>query len=167
MPRRRGSCRCSERTSVSSRTRCTPRSGTRGHGDRIAAEAAIVTRFEVVRDPLWDNIRLDPEALAVVDTPAVQRLRYVRQLGHAFLVYPGATHSRFEHALGAYHLARRALSQLEAAGDVRLDPADRVRDRKSTRLNSSHLVISYAVFCLKKKKKKQQQNTTHEQITKA
>ena len=66
-----------------------------------------MTRFEVVRDPLWDNIRLDPEALAVVDTPAVQRLRYVRQLGHAFLVYPGATHSRFEHALGAYHLARR------------------------------------------------------------
>src|SRR2546426_5215427 len=63
MPRRRGSCRCSGRTSLSSRTRCTPRSGTRGHGDRIAAEAAIVTRFEVVRDPLWDNIRLDPEAL--------------------------------------------------------------------------------------------------------
>src|SRR3989454_1115284 len=103
--RSRGSCRCSGRTSLSSRTRCTPRSGTRGHGDRIAAEAAIVTQFEVVRDPLWDNIRLDPEALAVVDTPAVQRLRYVRQLGHAFLVYPGATHSRFEHALGAYHLA--------------------------------------------------------------
>src|SRR2546426_5686221 len=53
--RSRGSCRCSGRTSLSSRTRCTPRSGTRGHGDRIAAEAAIVTRFEVVRDPLWDR----------------------------------------------------------------------------------------------------------------
>src|SRR5207247_11297994 len=85
--------------------------------------------FERVRDPLWNNIRLDPAALAVVDTPAVQRLRYVRQLGHAFLVYPGATHSRFEHALGAYHLARRALSQLEDAGDARLDAADRVRPK--------------------------------------
>ena len=63
--------------------------------------------FEVVRDPLWNNIRLEPEALAVIDTPAFQRLRYVRQLGHAFLVYPGATHTRFEHALGAYHLAGR------------------------------------------------------------
>jgi HD superfamily phosphohydrolase len=42
----------------------------------------------------------------------VQRLRYVRQLGHAFLVYPGATHTRFEHALGAYHLARRAVTEL-------------------------------------------------------
>ena len=85
-----------------------------------------MTGFEVVRDPLWDNIRLDPEALAVVDTPAVQRLRYVRQLGHAFLVYPGATHSRFEHALGAYHLARRVLAQLEDTGDARLGPAERV-----------------------------------------
>lgn len=68
--------------------------------------------YEVIRDPLWDNIQLDPAALALLDTPAVQRLRYVRQLGHAFLVYPGATHSRFEHALGAYHLTRRALGAL-------------------------------------------------------
>ena len=67
---------------------------------------------EVVRDPLWNNIRLEPQALAVLDTPAVQRLRYVRQLGHAFLVYPGATHTRFEHALGAYHLARRVVTEL-------------------------------------------------------
>jgi len=69
-------------------------------------------QFEVVRDPLWNNIRLEPPALAVLDTPAVQRLRYVRQLGHAFLVYPGATHTRFEHALGAYHLARRVTTEL-------------------------------------------------------
>lgn len=76
--------------------------------------------FEVVRDPLWDNIRLDPAAVAVLDTPPVQRLRYVRQLGHAFLVYPGATHSRFEHALGAFHLTRLALASLEERGE--LDP---------------------------------------------
>jgi hypothetical protein len=71
------------------------------------------TSFEVVRDPLWNNIRLEPEALAIIDTPAFQRLRYVRQLGHAFLVYPGATHTRFEHALGAYHLACRVTKDLE------------------------------------------------------
>jgi len=78
---------------------------------------------EVVRDPLWNNIRLEPDALAVLDTPAVQRLRYVRQLGHAFLVYPGATHTRFEHALGAYHLARRAIAQLEETAGRPIDPA--------------------------------------------
>lgn len=75
-------------------------------------------RFEVVRDPLWDNIRLDGSALRVLDTPAVQRLRYVRQLGHAFLVYPGATHSRFEHALGAYHLTKSALTALAVIAAV-------------------------------------------------
>jgi len=85
-------------------------------------------QLEVVRDPLWNNIRLEPEALAVVDTPAVQRLRYVRQLGHAFLVYPGATHTRFEHMLGAYHLARRALAQLEETGHhVDSDAARRIQ----------------------------------------
>jgi len=52
----------------------------------------------------------------VLDTPAVQRLRYVRQLGHAFLVYPGATHTRLEHALGTYHLARRSLAMLDEQG---------------------------------------------------
>src|SRR5512135_389320 len=67
---------------------------------------------EIIRDPLWNNIRLDPLAFELIDTPAFQRLRYVRQLGLAYLVYPGATHSRFEHALGAYHLARSTLMLL-------------------------------------------------------
>lgn len=72
--------------------------------------------MEILRDPLWNNIRLDPLALALLETPVVQRLRYVRQLGLAFLVYPGATHSRFEHALGAWHLAGVALRLLEERG---------------------------------------------------
>jgi HD superfamily phosphohydrolase len=77
-----------------------------------------------IRDPLWNNIRVDPTAGRLLDTGVVQRLRYVRQLGLAHLVYPGATHSRFEHALGAYHLARRTLARLgdEAAlGGVAAD----------------------------------------------
>ena len=75
-------------------------------------------RLEIIRDPLWNNIRVDPVALALVDTPAFQRLRYIRQLGLAYLVYPGASHSRFEHALGTYHLARRTLAQLEERGEL-------------------------------------------------
>src|SRR5512141_989362 len=67
-------------------------------------------KFEILRDPIWNNIRVDELTLQLVDTDVFQRLRYVRQLGLAFLVYPGATHSRFEHALGAYHLARGTLA---------------------------------------------------------
>jgi HD superfamily phosphohydrolase len=81
--------------------------------------------FEIIRDPLWDNIRLDLAATAVLDTPPMQRLRYIRQLGHAFLVYPGATHSRFEHALGAYHLTGRALTALSERSELdAIPPAD-------------------------------------------
>jgi HD superfamily phosphohydrolase len=79
---------------------------------------ALAGDFEVVRDPLWNNIRIDGRALGVVDSAPFQRLRYVRQLGHAYLVYPGATHSRFEHALGAYHLARRALTLLRERSEL-------------------------------------------------
>src|SRR5213593_5166586 len=101
--------------------------------------------FEVIRDPLWNNIRIDPEALALVDTPPVQRLRYVRQLGHAFLVYPGATHTRFEHALGAYHLARRALTQLEESG-TRLDAQNAQRIRLAALLHDiGHYPFSHAL----------------------
>lgn len=72
--------------------------------------------MEFIRDPLWNNIRVDDRALRLIDTPVFQRLRYVRQLGWAYLVYPGATHARFEHALGAWHLAGVALQRLDEGG---------------------------------------------------
>ncbi len=81
-------------------------------------------QFEIVRDPLWNNIRIDPVAMRLVDTREFQRLRYVRQLGLAHLVYPGATHSRFEHALGTYHLASRTISLLSERGELESIGAD-------------------------------------------
>jgi len=72
----------------------------------------------VVRDPLWNTIRLDPTATRIVDTAAFQRLRYIRQLGFAHLVYPGATHTRFDHALGVYHLTRTAMRILREGSDA-------------------------------------------------
>ena len=71
-----------------------------------------------LRDPLWNNIRVDGPYLALLDSAPFQRLRYVRQLGLAHLVYPGATHSRFEHVLGAYHLARLTVRVLDDAGEL-------------------------------------------------
>jgi HD superfamily phosphohydrolase len=73
-------------------------------------------KFEILRDPLWNNIRVDELTLRLVDTEIFQRLRYVRQLGLAYLVYPGATHTRFEHALGAYYLAGKTLAMLCSSG---------------------------------------------------
>jgi HD superfamily phosphohydrolase len=108
---------------------------------------ALSPEFEVIRDPLWDNIRLDRAALAALDTPTVQRLRYVRQLGHAFLVYPGATHTRFEHALGAYHLTRKALASLEERGELACIPEqDRMAVRMAALLHDiGHYPFSHAL----------------------
>ena len=86
--------------------------------------------MEIIRDPLWNNIRVDELTISLVDTRAFQRLRHIRQLGWAYLVYPGATHTRFEHALGTHHLARRALALLEereALHGVALDECAIVR----------------------------------------
>src|SRR5688572_8947660 len=83
--------------------------------------------FDIIRDPLWNNITLDDLALRLVDTRAFQRLRYVRQLGLAYLVYPGATHTRFEHALGTWHLAGRTLGLLQARGDLKAEQAREAR----------------------------------------
>ena len=74
--------------------------------------------FEILRDPVWNNIRVDELTLSLVDTDVFQRLRYVRQLGWTYLVYPGATHTRFEHALGTHHLSRRTLALLCEAEDA-------------------------------------------------
>jgi len=77
----------------------------------------IPDHFRIIRDPLWNAIRLDPTAIRIIDTAAFQRLRYIRQLGFAHLVYPGATHTRFDHAVGVYHLTVTALRFLrERAG---------------------------------------------------
>ena len=80
--------------------------------------------FDIIRDPLWNNITLDDLAIRLVDTRAFQRLRYVRQLGLAYLVYPGATHTRFEHALGTWHLAGRTLALLKVRGELKGDDAN-------------------------------------------
>lgn len=65
-----------------------------------------------VRVPELRNVPLTRRLVALVDHPAFQRLRRVRQLGPTHLVYPGATHTRFEHSLGVYSCVRLYLLEL-------------------------------------------------------
>ncbi|XP_050225736.1 uncharacterized protein LOC126675178 [Mercurialis annua] len=66
-----------------------------------------------VHDNVHGNIYLDPLSLKFMDTEQFQRLRELKQLGATHLVYPGATHSRFEHSLGVYWLAGGAVERLK------------------------------------------------------
>lgn len=65
-----------------------------------------------VRLPELRDVPLTGRVRALIDHPAFQRLRRVRQLGPTHLVYPGATHTRFEHSIGAYGYAQRFLVSL-------------------------------------------------------
>ncbi|MGM0717153.1 MAG: HD domain-containing protein [Halobacteriota archaeon] len=69
-----------------------------------------------IKDSVHDHIRVEGVAADLLDTPAVQRLRRLRQLGTVGLVYPSANHTRFEHSLGVYHLANSALDELGIGG---------------------------------------------------
>lgn len=60
-----------------------------------------------IREPIHSTIAFDDEEAKVVDHPIFQRMRHIRQIGLSYLVYPGATHDRFSHMLGAMHLAGR------------------------------------------------------------
>jgi HD superfamily phosphohydrolase len=76
-----------------------------------------------IKDSVHDHIEVTGVAADLVDTPPVQRLRRIKQLGTVQLVYPSANHTRFEHSLGVYHLADRALEHVDVAGKR----AERVR----------------------------------------
>lgn len=81
---------------------------------------------KILNDPLYGFIRLEsPLIQKLLDHPLLQRLRYIRQLGMTFVVYPGATHSRLAHALGAMHLMQSALDILQHKG-YGISPDDRL-----------------------------------------
>lgn len=73
---------------------------------------------KVFRDPVHNLIGFDKErdalVLKLIDTPQFQRLRHIRQLGVSSLVYPGATHTRFSHALGTAFLMKRVLTHFQS-----------------------------------------------------
>jgi HD superfamily phosphohydrolase len=79
--------------------------------------------MKVIKDSVHDYIEVSGVARDLLDTPALQRLRHITQLGTADYVYPAANHTRFEHSLGVYHLASEALSHLGIEGRQ----AERVR----------------------------------------
>lgn len=62
---------------------------------------------------IYKSIRVESMALKIINTPEFQRLRNIKQLALCYLVYPAATHTRFEHSLGAYHLAGQVLDKIK------------------------------------------------------
>jgi len=73
---------------------------------------------KIIQDSVHGSVRLDGVFLSLIEAPELQRLHSIHQLGLAYLVYPGANHTRFEHSLGTYAVAGRICSALQ------LDPEE-------------------------------------------
>src|SRR2546430_17167883 len=86
-----------------------------------------------IRDPIHGAIEISADERALVDSPQYQRLRNVKQLGFADLAFPGATHTRYAHGLGAMAVATRVFDAL--APKLELASADRERFRQTLRLS--------------------------------
>jgi HD superfamily phosphohydrolase len=78
-------------------------------------------------DPIHDFVRVYDNELKIIDTPIFQRLRRIRQLSGAHLIYPGAQHTRFEHSLGVMHIASMAGQALAEKGVVSSDDIQNLR----------------------------------------
>ncbi|MFM7859224.1 MAG: phosphohydrolase, partial [Flammeovirgaceae bacterium] len=83
----------------------------------MIVEFLNVNKKKIINDPVYGFIKIRSELIyEIIQHPYFQRLRYIKQLGLASLVYPGAQHTRFHHALGAMHLMGRALETLRTKG---------------------------------------------------
>lgn len=77
----------------------------------------VLNKKKIINDPVFGFINIQSELIFdLIEHPFFQRLRRIKQLGLSFLVFPGANHTRFEHAIGALHLMKQAISVLRLKG---------------------------------------------------
>jgi HD superfamily phosphohydrolase len=78
-----------------------------------------LNKKKIINDPVYGFITIPSELIYdLIQHPYVQRLRYIKQLGMTHLVYPGALHTRFHHALGAMHLMSLAVETIKSKGQA-------------------------------------------------
>ena len=85
-----------------------------------------------IHDPIHGTIEVTPDEIKLIDSRPFQRLRHIKQLGFAELAFPGATHSRYAHSMGAMAMATRMIDRL--LGELDLEEAERRRLRQTVRL---------------------------------
>lgn len=86
------------------------------------------------RDPIHGMIKISEKEAQIIDDPAFQRLRNIRQLGTSYLVYHGAEHTRFGHSIGVMHLISQAMDSLWRGNWLKMEKDEYLRIRQIARL---------------------------------
>ena len=101
-----------------------------------------------IRDPVHQFVRFDDHERRVIDSAPVQRLRHIHQLATTYLVYPGATHRRFEHSLGVMELAGRVFDVITDRENVHPAVAEAIPEiRDTNRLSHWRQLVRMAALC--------------------
>ena len=86
-------------------------------GKTYTRTGTMSDKKKFIRDSVYGDIRLNEFEVRIMDMPQFQRLRRIKQLGLISLIYPGATHTRFEHCVGTMHLGSKLSEELELDSD--------------------------------------------------
>jgi len=109
--------------------------------------------YKTINDPVHGSIKVSEIELDVINSISFQRLRGLKQLGLADLVFPGATHTRFAHSLGVLHIASGMIEAIESnyrkkhgVGEVLFDEEEKQKIRLAALLHDiGHLLLSHAM----------------------
>jgi hypothetical protein len=97
-------------------------------------------KYSVLREPVHGDVYLTHEELSVLDTRQMQRMRGVRQLGTAYLVYPGAVHTRFDHMIGSTHVAQQMIDAINLSFELNPGGLIRISDEEARVIRLAALV---------------------------
>ena len=98
--------------------------------------------MKLIFDPIHKYMEFEKELLEIIDTYEFQRLRFIKQLGLCYYVFPGASHNRFEHSLGVSHLSYKMIKSLQIR-----QPELKITDRQCILIKVAGLVHDIGHVC--------------------
>ena len=102
----------------------------------------------ITNDPIHGTIQISPLCVKIINTPQFQRLRNIKQLGGCYYVYPGASHNRFEHSIGVYHLAGKLAQHLQKGMEKDMEDPDLKKKLEDCVMSKNDLLcIEIAGLC--------------------
>jgi deoxynucleoside triphosphate triphosphohydrolase SAMHD1 len=101
-------------------------------------EKSLPRKSKQIKDNQWGMIEFDWRAMRLIDSPIIQRLRYIKQLGFSYLTYPSAEHSRFSHSIGIGHVVsnfinaiNKRANEADTTGRLKYVPISSIPDLSS------------------------------------